>query len=387
VDDNETNRRIVRDMLGAEGMAVHEAPRADAGLDALRRAARARTPYDLAILDAQMPDQDGFELATAIRADRALKETRLLILTSAGQRGDGERCRQLGIQAYLTKPIARADLVEAVGTVLAGTASAPGGADLVTRHSIAESRHALRILLAEDNPVNQQVATAMLLKRGHQVDVVGNGREAVDAVVKQSYDLVLMDIQMPEMDGFEATEQIRALPQGRTLPIIALTAHALSGERERCLARGMTGYLAKPFKAHDLFSAVEGRGAQPADAAAPAPAVDLAGFRRTMEEAGAAEAVDGILETFVATLPQRLEALITAASGTEAEPLQRAAHAFKSAAGTIGAGHLAALLEETERAAQGGDVAGARDKLEHIQGEAQVVLDYIRTATKGRANG
>src|SRR2546425_5238370 len=159
VDDNETNRRIVRDMLGAEGMAVHEAPRADAGLEALRRAARARTPYDLAILDAQMPDQDGFELASAIRADRALTETRLLILTSAGQRGDGERCRQLGIQAYLTKPIARADLVEAVGTVLAGTRSAPGAADLVTRHSIAESRHMLRILLAEDNPVNQQVAT------------------------------------------------------------------------------------------------------------------------------------------------------------------------------------------------------------------------------------
>jgi len=388
VDDNETNRRIVRDMLGAEGMAVHEAPRADAGLEALRRAAQAGTPYDLAILDAQMPDQDGFELATAIRADRALTETRLLILTSAGQRGDGERCRQLGIQAYLTKPIARADLVEAVGTVLAGRASAPGAADLVTRHSIAESRHALRILLAEDNPVNQQVATAMLLKRGHQVDVVGNGREAVDAVARELYDVVLMDIQMPEMDGFEATEQIRALPRGRTLPIIALTAHALSGERERCLARGMSGYLAKPFKAHDLFAAVEGRGAQPADtAAAPSPAVDLAAFRRTMEEAGAGEAVDGILETFVATLPQRLEALVAAAGGTDAEPLQRAAHAFKSAAGTIGAGHLAALLEDMERAARDGDLAGARDKLEHVRGEARAVLDYLRTATKGGQDG
>src|SRR5947199_181883 len=163
VDDNETNRRILRDMLGAEGVAVHEAHRADAGLAALRRAATAGTPFDLAILDAQMPDRDGFELATAIRADAQLARTRLLILTSAGQRGDGERCRQLGIQAYLTKPIARADLIEAVGTVLAGTASAPGAADLVTRHSIAESRHALRVLLAEDNPVNQQVATAMLL--------------------------------------------------------------------------------------------------------------------------------------------------------------------------------------------------------------------------------
>src|SRR6266404_1956508 len=299
VDDNETNRRIVRDMLGAEGMAVHEAPRADAGLDALRRAARAGAPYDLAILDAQMPDQDGFELATAVRADRALP--------AAGQRGDWERCRQLGIQAYLTKPIARADLVEAVGTVLAGTASAPGEVDLVTRHSIAESRHALRILLAEDNPVNQQVATAMLVKRGHQVDVVSNGREAVDAVAREGYDVVLMDIQMPGMDGFEATEKIRALPQGRTLPIIALTAHALSGERERCLERGMSGYLAKPFKAHDLFAAVEGRGAQPADtAAAPSPAEELAAYRRTMAEVGTADVVGEHLQAFLATLPLRL---------------------------------------------------------------------------------
>src|SRR2546425_339629 len=240
VDDNETNRRIVRDMLGAEGMAVHEAPRADAGLEALRRAARAGAPYDLAILDAQMPDQDGFELATAVRADRALAATRLLILTSAGQRGDGERCRQLGIQAYPTKPIPRADLVE-------------------------------------------------------------------------------------------ATAKIRALPQGRTLPIIALTAHALSGERERCLERGMSGYLAKPFKAHDLFAAVEGRGTQPSDtSAAPSPAVDLAAFRRTMEEAGAAAAGDGSLQALRAALPPRPDAPAPPAPPARAQPPPRAGRALKT---------------------------------------------------------
>ena len=388
VDDNETNRRILRDMLGAEGVAVHEAHRADVGLEALHRAATAGTPFDLAILDAQMPDRDGFELATAIRADAQLARTRLLILTSAGQRGDGERCRQLGIQAYLTKPIARADLIEAVGTVLAGTPSAAGGADLVTRHSIAESRHTLRILLAEDNPVNQQVATAMLLKRGHQVDVVANGREAVDAVAAERYDVVLMDIQMPEMDGFEATARIRALPQGGTLPIIALTAHALSGERERCLERGMTGYLAKPFKAHELFAVVEGRGGDGTEpAAAPAPPVDVDGFRRTMEEAGAAEAVDGILATFVETLPQRLDALTAATGGDSAEPIQRAAHAFKSAAATIGARALAALLEQIEAAARAGDVAGARAKLESVRGEAHAALAYLQTTVKGGRDG
>jgi len=200
---------------------------------------------DLAILDAQMPDQDGFELATVIRADSQLARTRLLILTSAGQRGDGERCRQLGIQAYLTKPIARADLIEAVGTVLAGAPSAAGGADLVTRHSIAESRHTLRILLAEDNLVNQQVATAMLLKRGHQVDVVANGREAVAAVAAERYDVVLMDIQMPEMDGYEATRRILELAPD--LPVIGQTAHAMLDERRECLAAGMVDHIAKPI--------------------------------------------------------------------------------------------------------------------------------------------
>src|SRR2546430_7120800 len=161
----------------------------------------------------------------------------------------------------------------------------------------------------------------MLLKRGHQVDVVSNGREAVEAVAAEGYDVVLMDIQMPEMDGFEATEEIRALPRGRTLPIIALTAHALSGERERCLARGMSGYLAKPFKAHDLFAAVEGRGAQPADAAAaPSPAVDLAAFRRTMEEAGAGEAGGGVLGTLGAPLPPRLGTLLAAGRGPPPRP-------------------------------------------------------------------
>jgi len=384
VDDNETNRRILRDMLGAEGVAVQEAARADAGLAALSRAAEGGTPFDLAILDAQMPDRDGFELAAAVRADRALAATKLLILTSAGQRGDGERCRQMGIQAYLTKPIARSDLIEAVSTVLAEESPAGAAPALITRHSIAESRHALRILLAEDNLVNQQVATAMLLKRGHQVDVVGNGREAVDAVRARDYDLVLMDIQMPEMDGFAATRAIRLLPRGRTLPIIALTAHALSGERERCLERGMTGYLAKPFKAHDLFAAVEGRTDATADTAAAAPLpVDLAAFRGTMREAGAEAAVDGILATFASSLPQRLEALAEAIRGGVAEPIERAAHAFRSAAATIGAHRLAQLLEAMETSARSGDVSRARSALPDVTSEAQTVLDHVRMAVDG----
>src|SRR5882762_977423 len=188
VDDNQTNRRILREMLAAEGIKVDEAATAAEGLEALRRAR-----YDLAILDVQMPDMDGFQLATAVRGDKKIKGTNLLMLTSAGQRGDGERCRELGIRGYLTKPISRADLLEALGTVLAGSPEETGTPDVVTRHTIAESRSTLRVLLAEDNPVNQQVAVAMLVKRGHEVHVSSNGREAVDAVKERDYDVVLMD--------------------------------------------------------------------------------------------------------------------------------------------------------------------------------------------------
>src|SRR5881396_387974 len=352
VDDNETNRRILREMLGAEGVQVDEASTAAEGLEALRRSVQKRTPYHLAILDVQMPDMDGFQLATAVRGEPALNGTRLLMLTSAGQRGDGERCRELGIRGYLTKPLSRADLLEALGTVLAGPAEEAGTPDVVTRHTIAESRASLRVLLAEDNPVNQQVAVAMLVKRGHEVHVVGNGREAVDAVAERAYDVVLMDIQMPEMDGFEATQAIRATPRGAQLPIIALTAHALSGERERCKAHGMTDYLAKPFKAHELFTLVEqlSEGVAPASQPVPTtpaatPPVDLEGFRTMLREAGAEEALYSILDTFLRHAPGRLATLAAAAASGSGVEIAKAAHVFRGAAATIGAHTLAELLE------------------------------------------
>lgn len=394
VDDNQTNRRILRDMLAAEGIAVDEATSATGGLQALRRAAEGGAFYDLAILDVQMPDRDGFELAADVRADRGLASTRLLMLTSAAQRGDGERCRALGIDGYLTKPASRADLIEALRAVLAGP-TVPGTPALITRHTIAESRSSLRILLAEDNPVNQQVATAMLLKRGHAVDVVGNGREAVEAVARHDYDVVLMDIQMPEMDGLQATRAIRAMPKAKDLPIIALTAHALSGERERSLAQGMTGYLSKPFKGHDLFAVIEGRPdhAPPIRTserpAATAP-VDLEGFRNMLREAGADGAVDSIVHTFIQQAPQRLATLAAAVAGGEGGDIMRTAHTFRGAAATIGARELAGLLERIEAAAREGDVGRARDGLARVHSEAAIVLAYLRRsreAGEGRTKG
>jgi PAS domain S-box-containing protein len=385
VDDNATNRRIVREMLRPAGVIVEEAATAAAGLDALRQTIREGRPYSLALIDAQMPGQDGFGLAAAVRADPALTATvRLMMLTSAGQRGDTQRCREIGIEAYLMKPISRGDLITAVSTLLGAGPTAPL-AEVLTRHTLAESRPHLRILLAEDNMVNQMVAAAMLRKRGHIVTLVNNGREAVDAVAGGGpFDVVLMDIQMPELDGFAATHEIRALPGGATLPIIALTAHALTGERERCLAQGMNGYVPKPFRPQELFAAVEELGSlPPLDAVTPGPPpeaapVDLVAFRRTMREAGAGEAVDSILDLFVEHAPQRLTALAGAVRVGDAVAIGRAAHAFRSPSGSIGAYRLELLLRDIEEAANAGDLVRAGAAFDRVEPEVEAVLSCLR---------
>ena len=378
VDDNQSNRRIVRGMLESAGVAVEEAPDADSGLAALRRAAAAGTPYALSIIDAQMPGRDGYQLAEIVRNDTQLRRTPLLMLTSAGQRGDAQRCRELGIRGYLTKPVTRADLLDMVAGVL-GTAET-GAADVVTRHRIHESRRRLKILLAEDNPVNQEVAATMLRKRGHDVDVVENGRLAVERVGTTHYDMVLMDIQMPEMDGYEASEKIREIPECRDLPIVALTAHVLADERARCLSHGMNAYLAKPFKAFELFAAAEGWGQRP-PAGAPPPPVDLESFRREMTDAGAAEAVEGIVASFRENLTLRLKDIGAAVAAGDAAEVARLAHAFKSSAAQLGAARLAALLKEIEASAKQEPAGDLAEVLAKLRPEAEAVAAYLKTKT------
>src|SRR5260370_12701198 len=298
VEENETNRGILREVLAEAGIAIQETSGAEPAFAALRAGQARGAPFDLAIIDAQMPDADGLELAAWVRVEPAMAGVRLCMLTSAGQRGDAQRCRELGIEGYLTKPISRFDLLEAVSLIL-GSEKPAGVADVVTRQSVGESRRQPKLLLAEDNPINQQVAAAMLRKRGHHVDVVGNGREAFDAVAREHYDVVLMDIQMPELDGLEATRAIRASPAGAGLRIVAVTAHASAGDKERCLAAGMDDYLSKPFKARHLFTAVEGRpdphpasrpGSQSATRSHPG---GLAAFPGATGQAGVEEALGG----------------------------------------------------------------------------------------------
>jgi CheY-like chemotaxis protein len=181
------------------------------------------------------------------------------MLTSAGLRGDAARCRELGIKAYLTKPIKRSDLLLAIKVVLGSPAVTEEQPSVITIHSLRESRGRLRILLVEDNRVNQAVATRLLEKRGHKVVVAGNGRAALEALEKETPDLVLMDVQMPEMDGLQATAAIREgeLKTGKHIPIIAMTAHAMAGDKERCLKAGMDGYVSKPLRAEFVFAAIE----------------------------------------------------------------------------------------------------------------------------------
>jgi PAS domain S-box-containing protein len=256
VDDNATNRTLVRGMLSKAGAFVAEAETAAAGLSVLREAAKT-DPFDVAIIDCYMPGRDGFELAAEVRREADLDQLKLMMLTSAGRAGDAQRCRDLGISAYLSKPISRVELLDVVAVLLGSDEPEPDSGILITRHSIDEGRARFDVLLVEDNLVNQTVASAMLGKRGHRVTTVGNGALAVEAARKDRYDVILMDIEMPVMDGTEAARNIRRDLGERRPRIIALTAHALATEREEIMSGPFDGFLSKPFKPHELFMAVE----------------------------------------------------------------------------------------------------------------------------------
>jgi len=254
VDDNATNRQILLKMLTnwhTNPTAVESGARA---ITALREAQGLGRIYPLILLDAQMPEMDGFALAECIKRNPDWKTATIMMLSSAGQRGDAKRCRDLGVAAYLTKPVRQDELLDAILTALGTRPTKETSPALVTRHSLREISNHLRILLVEDNAVNQVLAARLLEKRGHSVIVAGNGKEALAVLEKQSFDLVFMDVQMPEMDGLEATAAIREKEKtsGNHLAVIAMTAHAMVGDRERCLAAGMDDYLTKPIRPEEL---------------------------------------------------------------------------------------------------------------------------------------
>ena len=258
VDDNFTNRRVLHGMLSRWGMKPTAVDGGRAALQAMEVAKNAGYPFPLILLDGQMPEMDGFTLAEHIHKDPELVNATIMMLTSAGHLGDAARCRELGISAYLVKPIRQGELLDAICHVLDKTAQTQP-APLVTRHTLREEKHRIRILLAEDNAINQTLAVRLLEKRGYSVTVAPDGQAAVEAFQTGGFELVLMDIQMPGMDGFEATAAIREREKltGAHIPIVAMTAHALVGDQERCLASGMDGYVSKPIRTSELFGVIE----------------------------------------------------------------------------------------------------------------------------------
>ncbi|MBI9087553.1 MAG: response regulator, partial [Desulfobacterales bacterium] len=264
IDDNATSREILLTRLSSWGMRPEEAHDGPSGLQALYRALDEKDPFRLAVVDMQMPGMDGEAVGRAVKADAKIADTRLVMLTSLGARGDAKRLQEIGFAAYATKPVRHEELKGVLSQALySGADGAPR--PIATRHTAREAlpdfaHRKARILLAEDNIINQQVALGILKKLGLSADAVANGREVIEALNILPYDLVLMDVQMPEMDGLEATRQIRgpqsAIPN-RSIPIIAMTAHAMQGDKDRCLEAGMDDYVTKPVSPRALAEALD----------------------------------------------------------------------------------------------------------------------------------
>jgi signal transduction histidine kinase/DNA-binding response OmpR family regulator len=368
VDDNATNRLILEEVLTSWGARPIAVESGFAALELLRAAAARHEPFPIALLDGMMPVMDGLDLAAQIRRDPSIAAIRLLILTSAGEPEDTARSRALEISAYLTKPVRQSELYDAVTAAMAFW-SPP--AEIRRPRPTAQdgavpaaSRGGLRILLAEDHPVNQKVAVRMLEHQGHSVVVAPDGRRALEELDQAPFDLVLMDLQMPEMDGFEA---LRAIRLSETLshphlPVIALTAHAMHGDRERCLRAGFDSYLAKPIRQVDLHEALAAL-----ELCAPeAPDPEQSALAELREICGGDENfARELAESFLETAPPCLTELDAALAVCDLTALAAPAHALKGASRTIGAKHLAEACEALEKAARSTDpeaasAAGAR---------------------------
>jgi PAS domain S-box-containing protein len=365
VDDNATNRRIQLEMLHNWKMQPVAVPGAVDALRVLRESHRAQHPFGLVLTDANMPDVDGFSLVSEIKSDPLLSGAIIMMLTSGDRPDDVARCRQLGIATYLMKPVKQSELFDAIAAAVA-----PAEIEaVVDRSSLSPgaATRALNILLAEDSLVNQKLAVGLLERRGHRVQVANNGREALAELEKQHYDLVLMDVQMPEMDGLDATRALREreMSTGHARrPVIAMTAHAMEGDRERCLASGMDNYISKPIRSRELFETIDQTLAGMSVARPEElPGADTIGldWSVALETVGGDRHLLGeIVAAFLEEAPRLLNDLRTAATAGDTEGLHRAAHTLKASLRYLGAGELfdqAFVLETCGRDARLADAA------------------------------
>ena len=383
VDDNDTNRTILEQSLEGWGMVPTTADSGDQALVRLREAVERGEPFALVVLDYHMPGMDGLELTRAIRADASLADVKLVLLTSSGRSDHVQKVRQSDVDAFLTKPIRQSALRDALSTALGMTETSPHRT-VQTAHSTAEAgaNHRPHLLVAEDNPVSQKVAARNLEKLGYRVDVAANGVEALDAVERQSYAVVLMDCQMPEMDGYAATTEIRRREAGGPrLPIIALTAGALSEDEERARAAGMDDYLAKPLNVEDLAAVLErwapiqipdtvdtvaasgfapfeppGTSDHPDDDRPDLDPATVVGLR----DLGGSALLDDLVSLFREDVDRYLELFDQALTDQDPGALRQASHSFKGSSANLGATRLAAVAAQIEELGVTGDLDRAR---------------------------
>jgi signal transduction histidine kinase/ligand-binding sensor domain-containing protein/DNA-binding response OmpR family regulator/HPt (histidine-containing phosphotransfer) domain-containing protein len=389
VDDNKTNRRILDGMLAHWQMRATSIAGGEEALAELFAARDAGDRYTLVVTDVHMPRMDGFELMERIRANPDFSEVAILILTSAGRRGDAVRCAQLNVAGYLVKPVRRSDLRDAIARTL-GSQHHELTSEGVTQGLQKATRQAglsLKILLAEDNQVNQRLATRLLEKRGHEVTVVDNGREALDALARSAFDLVLMDVQMPVLDGIEAVMEIRLNETGMPFHqrVVALTAHAMKGDEERCLAAGMDGYLSKPIRQQELDGILDSyfpglREPSASELLKVQMAADFVDEAVLLDRVGGDRAfLSELTELFRIEYPRQLSYARQALAEENSGGVMRAAHALRGVLANLaatGPSETGATLEEIGNS---GDLSMAGPTLDRLEEELQSVLRTLES--------
>ena len=373
VDDSATNRRILEEMLLNWGMQPTSVSSAAEAIRELIRAREAGTPFAILISDVNMPEVDGFTLVGQVRGDARLVGLPVVMLTSADRPGDTELCRRYGVHRHMTKPVKQSELLQTIESAIGQDASAPPPDQRKASREAPRPLLPLRILLAEDSKANQTLAIALLTRAGHTVEVAQNGREALDRSAAEEFDVILMDVQMPEMDGHEATERIRAREAGtgRRIPIVAMTAHAMKGDRERCLEAGMDGYVSKPIRPEHLFAELvritTPGGGESSDAAAPAgPLIDWKAARK--HTGGYEDVLHSVLHGIREECPALVEELTGAILSGDVRVATRAAHTIKGNMRTLEARLVSDLAFEIETSCKGGTVPeDAAEKLVRLK--------------------
>ena len=389
VDDNDTNRRILEEMLIGWHMKPMVADSAQSALFLLEKAKAKGQPFDLILLDANMPETNGFDLAKQIKINPELAGSTVMMLTSAGRRGDAIRCRKLGIAGYMMKPVRQSELFNAILVAMGPTSAGKKESSLITRHSIREKKHRLKILLAEDNAVNQKLALRMLEKRGHNVTVVNNGKEAIALYEQKEFDLILMDMQMPEMDGFEATTALRKMEKATDthVPIIALTAHAMKGDRKRCLNAGMDGYVSKPIKAKELFDTIENLTFDTYEGndsrQSTKPQKEIVNTSAIMERVdGDRELLNEIVELFLAECPKLVSNIKEAIAKQDSKTLEYAAHTLKGAVGNLAASATYDCAQELENMGRNDTLSGVEIAYQELEKNIERLKPVLTALTK-----